>query len=103
MMTRRAADQSEAVEKCAATIGALLRKVVTVLIWTMATIMAVKELGFDVAPLLAGAGVAGLAIGVRRPEPGARRREWSFHPVGEPNPGQRRGGHKWYRRLGGAG
>ena len=45
------------------TIGALLRKVVTVLIWTMATIMIVKELGFDAGPLLAGAGVAGLAIG----------------------------------------
>jgi len=63
MMTERAADQSEAVEKRAATIGALLQKVVTVLIWTMATIMAVKEIGFDVGPLLAGAGVAGLAIG----------------------------------------
>jgi len=63
VMTRHAADQSEAVEKRAATIGALLRKVITVLIWTIATIMAVRELGFDAGPLLAGAGVAGLAIG----------------------------------------
>ncbi|MEO8051829.1 MAG: mechanosensitive ion channel family protein [Acidobacteriota bacterium] len=63
MMTLRAAEHSDAIEKRASTIGALMRKVVSVLVWTMATIMAVKELGFDVAPLLAGAGVAGLAIG----------------------------------------
>ncbi len=63
MMTLHAADHSDAIEKRASTIGALLRKVVSVLIWTMATIMAVKELGFDIGPLLAGAGVAGLAIG----------------------------------------
>jgi moderate conductance mechanosensitive channel len=63
LMMAKAADDSDGIEKRATTIAALLQKVVTVLIWTMASIMAVKELGFDVGPLLAGAGVAGLAIG----------------------------------------
>jgi small conductance mechanosensitive channel len=63
MMMAHAAEQAEAVEKRASTIGALLQKVVAILIWTMVTIMVVRELGFDVGPLLAGAGVAGLAIG----------------------------------------
>jgi len=63
IMMKQAADQTEAVQKRAATIGALLQKAIAILLWSMATIMVVKELGFDVGPLLAGAGVAGLAIG----------------------------------------
>jgi small conductance mechanosensitive channel len=62
-MVRRNGDRSEAVEKRAATIDGLLRKTASVIIWTVAILMALKELGFDVGPLLAGAGVAGLAIG----------------------------------------
>ena len=63
IMMKQAADHYEAVQKRAATIGALLQKAIAILLWSMATIMVVKELGFDVGPLLAGAGVAGLAIG----------------------------------------
>lgn len=51
------------IEKQAATIAGVLQRTTTVLIYAMAAVMALRELGFDVAPLLAGAGVAGLAIG----------------------------------------
>jgi small-conductance mechanosensitive channel len=47
----------------ARTIGVVLRSIVTVVIWTIAALMALGELGVDLAPLLAGAGVAGIAIG----------------------------------------
>lgn len=50
-------------EKQSATISTTARRFVLLLVWTMAVILALKELNFDVAPLLAGAGVAGLAIG----------------------------------------
>ena len=50
-------------EKQSATISTTARRFVILLVWTMAVILALKELNFDVAPLLAGAGVAGLAIG----------------------------------------
>jgi len=41
----------------------LTRKALFVLIWTIAALMILKEMNFDVRPLLAGAGVAGVAIG----------------------------------------
>jgi small conductance mechanosensitive channel len=63
IMTRNAGDQAEAVEKRAQTVGGLLQKTAVTVIWTVAVIMSLKEVGFDVGPLLAGAGVAGLAIG----------------------------------------
>ncbi len=50
-------------EKRAATIGGVFRKTVTIVIWIIAAIMALREAGFDIAPILAGAGVVGLAIG----------------------------------------
>ncbi len=63
MMTKGAGERAEAVEKRAETIGSLLQKTAIIVIWTMAAIMALKEVGFDVGPLLAGAGVVGLAVG----------------------------------------
>ncbi len=50
-------------EKQAATIAGVLQRTTTVLIYVLALVMALRELGFDVAPLLAGAGVASIAIG----------------------------------------
>jgi len=63
MMTRNAGEKAEALEKRADTVGSLLQKTAVTVIWTIAVIMSLKEIGFDVGPLLAGAGVAGLAIG----------------------------------------
>jgi moderate conductance mechanosensitive channel len=50
-------------EKRAATIGGILRKTIGIVIWAVAMVMALKEVGFDIAPILAGAGVIGLAVG----------------------------------------
>jgi small-conductance mechanosensitive channel len=49
--------------KRAATLSAIARKTIGVVIWIVAVMMALREAGFDVAPILAGAGVAGVAIG----------------------------------------
>lgn len=55
-------DQIE-VEKQTATIITLVRRILLALIWTLAVILALEKFKFDVKPLLAGAGVAGIAIG----------------------------------------
>lgn len=51
------------VEKRAATLSSILRKTIVITIWLLAVVMALKESGFDIGPILAGAGVVGLAIG----------------------------------------
>ncbi|HVC00280.1 MAG TPA: mechanosensitive ion channel family protein [Candidatus Dormibacteraeota bacterium] len=50
-------------KKRATTLGAIARKTIGVIIWIIALIMALREAGFDVTPILAGAGVAGVAVG----------------------------------------
>jgi moderate conductance mechanosensitive channel len=50
-------------EKRAATISGVFRKSMSAVIWIIAAIMALREGGFDIAPILAGAGVVGLAVG----------------------------------------
>ena len=50
-------------EKRAATISGVFRKSLSAVIWVIAVIMALREGGFDIAPILAGAGVVGLAVG----------------------------------------
>jgi len=49
-------------EKRADTIGNLASKTLFILVWIIAWLMILKEMNFDVRPLLAGAGVAGVAI-----------------------------------------
>lgn len=51
------------VEKRAATLSSILRKTIVIIIWLLAVVMALKESGFDIGPILAGAGVVGLAVG----------------------------------------
>ncbi|MEG9438025.1 mechanosensitive ion channel family protein [Edaphobacter sp. HDX4] len=50
-------------EKRAATLSGIFRTTLAVLIWLIAIVMALKEAGFDIGPILAGAGVIGLAVG----------------------------------------
>jgi small conductance mechanosensitive channel len=50
-------------EKRLKTIGNLLRKVAFVAIFIVALMMVLKEIGMDIAPIIAGAGIIGLAIG----------------------------------------
>lgn len=62
MMLKSDGNQYE-IEKRAETIVNLTGKFFFVLIWIIAGLMILKEMNFDVRPLLAGAGVAGVAIG----------------------------------------
>jgi small conductance mechanosensitive channel len=50
-------------EQRAKAMGSLLKSVVTGVVFTMAVIMALSEIGFDVAPLIASAGILGVALG----------------------------------------
>lgn len=50
-------------EKRARTLGKILRQTVTVGLWALALVLVLAELGLDIKPLLAGAGIVGLAIG----------------------------------------
>jgi moderate conductance mechanosensitive channel len=50
-------------EKRAATLSSVFRKTIAVVVWSVAFIMALKEAGFNIGPILAGAGVVGLAVG----------------------------------------
>jgi len=50
-------------EKRAATLGSIFRKSVSAVAWIVAFVMILREAGFDIGPVLAGAGVIGLAIG----------------------------------------
>ena len=54
--TLRAARRAE-------TIGALLRSIAAFTIWAVAALMALSELGLDLGPLIAGAGIVGIALG----------------------------------------
>ena len=47
----------------AQTIGIVLRSVVSFVIWTIALLMCLGELGINIAPIVAGAGVIGVALG----------------------------------------
>ena len=60
------ADQPRSVERRAqraGTIGSLLRSTATFVIYGVASVMVLAEFGINVAPILASAGVLGLAIG----------------------------------------
>ena len=63
MMLKSGGNTEFELEKRAATIGGFARKTMFALIWAIALLMVLKEMNFDVRPLLAGAGVVGVAIG----------------------------------------
>jgi small conductance mechanosensitive channel len=45
------------------TIGALLRSIASFVVWTIAVLMVLGEIGIQLGPLIAGAGIAGIALG----------------------------------------
>ena len=63
-MDRRGAASDVELEKRAATIMTVLAKLASFVIWMVAVMMALNELTFNVQPLLASLGVAGLALGL---------------------------------------
>lgn len=50
-------------EKRAQTLGRILRQVVAVFVWGIAAMSVLSELGVSIGPVLAGAGIAGVAVG----------------------------------------
>jgi small conductance mechanosensitive channel len=63
IMMRHAGGAPTELEKRAHTIVGMAHKAVVSLIWSVAIVMALREMGFDITPILAGAGVVGLAVG----------------------------------------
>jgi small conductance mechanosensitive channel len=63
MKEHRGGEPTLELEKRAATIGGIIRKTAAIVVWALALAMALREVGFDIAPILAGAGVIGLAVG----------------------------------------
>jgi len=55
--------QSE-IEKRAATLGRILRQAIGVFVWGTAAMLVLSELGISIGPILAGAGIAGIAVGL---------------------------------------
>lgn len=49
--------------KRAHTLGATFQRVLSILIWTVASLMVLRELDVDITPVLTGAGIVGFAIG----------------------------------------
>jgi moderate conductance mechanosensitive channel len=45
------------------TVAALLRSIVSAAVWSIAVLMALSELGLNLGPLIAGAGIVGVAVG----------------------------------------
>jgi small-conductance mechanosensitive channel len=64
VMDRRHDGSTIEMEKRAATLISVLRKVSSIVVWLIALVMALTELNFRIEPLLAGLGVAGLALGL---------------------------------------
>ena len=63
MMLRAGGGSDFELEKRARTITGVVRKGFVAVIWLLALIMVLKEMNFDIRPLLAGAGVVGVALG----------------------------------------
>ena len=62
-MTNQRGGEDVELQKRAETIGGIVRKTAAVVIWVLAVVMSLKEAGFDIGPILAGAGILGLAVG----------------------------------------
>ena len=56
-------DTMSEVEKRAETLGRIVKQISLVIIGLVAGMLIMKELGFEIGPMIAGAGIAGLAIG----------------------------------------
>jgi small conductance mechanosensitive channel len=56
-------DTVSEVEKRARTLGRIARQVIGVIVWAVTGMVVLSEIGLDLKPILAGAGVVGLAVG----------------------------------------
>jgi small-conductance mechanosensitive channel len=60
---QRLTERTERARQRAITFGGMLRSVAQAAIYAIATLTCLSEVGIDLGPLIAGAGIAGLAIG----------------------------------------
>ncbi len=60
---QRIHDQADRASQRALTLGAVLRSIASAVVYLMALMIALGELGLDLGPLIAGAGIVGLAVG----------------------------------------
>lgn len=60
---RRLAEQSERGRQRAQALGTVLRSLVSVIVWGVTALIVLAEFGVNLGPLLAGAGIAGIALG----------------------------------------
>lgn len=63
VMMRNAGGSRVELEKRAETVIGTMRKAIVTVVWSIAVVMSLREIGFDITPILAGAGVVGLAVG----------------------------------------
>ncbi|MCL4795836.1 MAG: mechanosensitive ion channel family protein [Bryobacteraceae bacterium] len=63
VMRRHSSGSEIEMTKRADTLASIIRKALTTALWFVALMTALRQLGFDLAPILAGAGVAGVALG----------------------------------------
>lgn len=63
VMRRHSSGSEIEMTKRADTLASIIRKALTTVLWFVALMTALRQLGFDLAPILAGAGVAGVALG----------------------------------------
>lgn len=63
MMLKSGGETEYELEKRVQTICGVARRVLYFVIWSIAIIMILKEMNFDIRPLLAGAGIVGVAVG----------------------------------------
>lgn len=68
MLVRRAEklaseEDREETEQRIHTLSELMKNTAVTIIWIMAAMMVLREIGIDIGPLLAGAGIVGLAVG----------------------------------------
>lgn len=63
VMRRHSSGSEIELTKRADTLASIIRKALTTVLWFVALMTALRQLGFDLAPILAGAGVAGVALG----------------------------------------
>lgn len=62
-ITKTTAASNERAETRSQTISSVLTAIGRVVLWTMAVLLVLGEVGFDLAPLIAGAGIVGVAVG----------------------------------------
>jgi small conductance mechanosensitive channel len=63
MMLKAGSGNQSEIEKRVQTVSGLARKASFFLVWTVALIMILRELNFEIWPLVTGAGVIGVAVG----------------------------------------